>query len=95
LADIFELPIAKGRASVECRFHDLRDTGCTRMPEAGVPFSAVATIMRMERGHYGTHGEALRTHRAGSATCAWRIRAERYNNAILKTTTGADPSDFD
>jgi integrase len=36
---------AKVRASVSCRFHDLRHTGCTRMLEAGVPFSVVATIM--------------------------------------------------
>jgi len=36
---------AKIRAKVQCRFHDLRHTGCTRMLEAGVPFSVVATIM--------------------------------------------------
>ena len=36
---------AKKRAKVQCRFHDLRHTGCTRMLEAGVPFSVVATIM--------------------------------------------------
>ena len=54
---------AKIRAGVSCRFHDLRHTGCTRMLEAGVPFSVVATIMgwspsttvRMTRryGHIG------------------------------------------
>ena len=54
---------AKTRARVSCRFHDLRHTGCTRMLEAGVPFSVVATIMgwspsttvRMSRryGHIG------------------------------------------
>jgi integrase len=54
---------AKTRAKVRCRFHDLRHTGCTRMLEAGVPFSVVATIMgwsastavRMSRryGHIG------------------------------------------
>jgi integrase len=54
---------AKARACVTCRFHDLRHTGCTRMLEAGVPFSVVATIMgwspsttvRMSRryGHIG------------------------------------------
>jgi integrase len=54
---------AKVRAGVTCRFHDLRHTGCTRMLEAGVPFSVVATIMdwspsttvRMSRryGHIG------------------------------------------
>ena len=36
---------AKARAGVRCRFHDLRHTGCTRMLEAGVPFSVVASIM--------------------------------------------------
>jgi integrase len=54
---------AKTRAGISCRFHDLRHTGCTRMLEAGVPFSVVATIMgwspsttvRMSRryGHIG------------------------------------------
>ena len=54
---------AKTCAGVSCRFHDLRHTGCTRMLEAGVPFSVVATIMgwspsttvRMPRryGHIG------------------------------------------
>jgi integrase len=54
---------AKIRAAVSFRFHDLRHTGCTRMLEAGVPFSVVATIMgwspsttvRMARryGHIG------------------------------------------
>jgi integrase len=54
---------AKVRARVSCRFHDLRHTGCTRMLEAGIPFSVVATIMgwspsttvRMSRryGHIG------------------------------------------
>ncbi len=36
---------AKIRAGVKCRFHDLRHTGCTRMLEAGVPFSVVAVVM--------------------------------------------------
>jgi integrase len=36
---------AKIRAGVQCRFHDLWHTGCTRMLEAGVPFSVVASIM--------------------------------------------------
>ncbi|MGH9697898.1 MAG: site-specific integrase [Candidatus Acidiferrales bacterium] len=54
---------AKIRSGISCRFHDLRHTGCTRMLEAGVPFSVVATIMgwspsttvRMARryGHIG------------------------------------------
>lgn len=36
---------ARACAGIHCRFHDLRHTGCTRMLEAGVPFSVVATIM--------------------------------------------------
>jgi len=56
---------AKERAGVVCRFHDLRHTACTRMLEAGVPFSVVATIMgwspstavRMSR-RYGHIGQA-------------------------------------
>ncbi|MGO4885147.1 MAG: tyrosine-type recombinase/integrase [Bryobacteraceae bacterium] len=36
---------AKKRAGVQCRFHDLRHTGCTRMLEAGVAFSVLATLM--------------------------------------------------
>jgi integrase len=56
---------AKIRAGVQCRFHDVRHTGCTRMLEAGVPFSVVATIMgwsastavRMAR-RYGHIGQA-------------------------------------
>jgi integrase len=56
---------AKVRAGVSCRFHDLRHTGCTRMLEAGVPFSVIATIMgwspsttvRMAR-RYGHIGQA-------------------------------------
>ena len=51
-------------AGVSCRFHDLRHTGCTRMLEAGVPLSVVATIMgwspsatvRMA-SHYGHVGQ--------------------------------------
>ena len=56
---------AKERAKVACRFHDLRHSACTRMLEAGVPFSVVATIMgwspstavRMAR-RYGHIGQA-------------------------------------
>jgi integrase len=60
---------AKIRAGVSCRFHDLRHTGCTRMLEAGVPFSVVATIMgwspsttvRMAR-RYGHIGQTAQRH---------------------------------
>jgi integrase len=60
---------AKKRAGVHCRFHDLRHTGCTRMLEAGVPFSVVASIMgwsasttvRMAKryGHIGDRAQRL------------------------------------
>jgi integrase len=36
---------ARDRAGVQCRFHDLRHTGCTRMLEAGVPFPVLAMVM--------------------------------------------------
>ncbi len=36
---------AKERAGVQCRFHDLRHTGCTRMLEAGTPFPVLAALM--------------------------------------------------
>jgi integrase len=60
---------AKTRAGVSCRFHDLRHTGCTRMLEAGIPFSVVATIMgwspsttvRMSR-RYGHIGQSAQRH---------------------------------
>jgi Phage integrase family len=39
------LEAAKIRAGVRCRFRDVRHTGCTRMLEAGAPFSVVATII--------------------------------------------------
>ena len=52
---------AKIRAGVQSRLHDLRHTGCTRMLEAGVPFSGIATI---QREHNRTNGEAVRAYRA-------------------------------
>jgi integrase-like protein len=54
---------------VQCRFHDLRHTGCTRMLEAGVSFPVLAVLMgwspattvRMAK-RYGHIGQAaLRT----------------------------------
>lgn len=36
---------ARKRAGVDCRFHDLRHTGCTRMLDAGVSHPVVAEIM--------------------------------------------------
>jgi integrase len=36
---------AKASAGVECRFHDLRHTACTRLLERAVPLSVVASIL--------------------------------------------------
>jgi integrase len=57
---------AKRQAGVTCRFHDLRHTACTRMLEAGVPFSVVAAVLgwspattiRMAK-RYGHMGQAV------------------------------------
>jgi integrase len=37
--------IARKRSGVQCRFHDLRHTACTRLLEGGVPFAILASIM--------------------------------------------------
>ena len=37
--------LAKGRCNVRCRLHDLRHTACTRMLEAGVPLTVIASIL--------------------------------------------------
>jgi integrase len=34
-----------GNLQLQCRFHDLRHTACTRLLEGGVPYPIVATIM--------------------------------------------------
>jgi integrase len=36
---------ARARAGVNCRFHDLRRKGCTRMLKAGTPFPVLAALM--------------------------------------------------
>ena len=54
---------AKNRAKVQCRFHDLRHTGCTRMLEAGVTISRARNDNGLESGNHSPYGEALRTHR--------------------------------
>lgn len=74
---------AKKRAGVECRFHDLRHTGCTRMLEAGVPFAVVAEVMgwsastaiRMAKryGHIGQSAriQAMQALELGSRAQNW------------------------
>ena len=58
---------AKKRAGVTCRFHDLRHTGCTRMLEAGVPFSVRKRLYGLECKHRSSHGETVRTHQTHSS----------------------------
>ncbi|MGH9348766.1 MAG: tyrosine-type recombinase/integrase [Vicinamibacterales bacterium] len=41
---------AKARAGVECRFHDLRHTACTRLLERGASLPIVASIMGWSAG---------------------------------------------
>jgi integrase len=36
---------ASKRSKIQCRFHDLRHTACTRLLEGGVPFALLAQIM--------------------------------------------------
>jgi integrase len=55
---------AKKRAGVECRWHDMRHTGCTHLLDSGASYSVVAEIMgwststavRMIREVYGHVG---------------------------------------
>lgn len=72
---------AKKQAKVSCRFHDLRHTGCSRMLEAGVPFSVVATIMGWSAGT--TVRMAKRYGHIGHI-------ARREAMEKLSTTTGID-----
>ena len=54
---------AKQQASVQCRFHDLRHTACTRLLERGVILARRGIDHGLERQHHGQDGEALRPHR--------------------------------
>ena len=59
---------ARTRAAVQCRFHDLGHTGCTRMLEGGTPFPVLAALMgwspattiRMAKRHGHIGQDALR-----------------------------------
>lgn len=60
---------AKRAAKVECRFHDLRHTACTRLLERGTPLPVVAAIfgwsagtaakMAKRYGHIGTNARRV------------------------------------
>ena len=81
---------AKIRAKVQCRFHDLRHTGCTRMLEAGVPFPVLAMLMgwsaattiRMAK-RYGHIGQAaLRKAVEAISPPAPAVSAESTENPV-------------
>ena len=85
---------AKIRAGAQCRFHDLRHMGCTRMLEAGVPFSVVATIMGWSAsttvcmskryGHMGYSAQWL----AVEALCEPVFEADGAQNGAQSETAG-------
>ena len=80
---------AKKRSNVQCRFHDLRHTGCTRMLEAGVSFPVLASLMgwspattiRMAK-RYGHIGHtALRSAVEAIADRGTAIKTDHQNQA--------------
>jgi integrase len=87
---------AKAKAAVDCRFHDLRHTACTRMLERGASLPIVASIMgwspsttaKMAKryGHIGSQ-----VQRAVLDTLANSPRAARHP----ADTHGLGPSDVE
>jgi len=88
---------AKKRAGVQCRFHDLRHTGCTRMLEGGVPFPVVSDVMgwspstaiRMAK-RYGHIGNAARREAVDKLSSS----TENYSEGAQKWAqfSGVNPS---
>jgi len=74
---------AKTRSRVQCRFHDLRHTACTRMLEKAVPFSVVAMIMGWSSAT--TVRMAKRYGHIGHA--ALRTAVEAMSSAVKPATT--------
>ena len=70
---------AKAAAKVQCRFHDLRHTACTRLLERGIPLPVVASILRVERRDDGKDGETLRSYRL-RRTASCRSGTRRFGN---------------
>jgi integrase len=76
---------AKLRAGVECRFHDLRHSGCTHLLEAGVSINDLTEIMgwststaiRMVRDVYGHVGPAARRQAMDKLEVFLTARSER------------------
>ena len=93
---------AKIRAKVQCRFRDLRHTGCTRMLEAGVPFPVLATLMgwspattvRMAKryGHIGQ--KALRTAVEAISSAAQPATSASTKNAEIHSGSFDNPFDL-
>jgi integrase len=80
---------ARERAGLTCRFHDLRHTACTRMPESGTPLSVVATIMgwspsttvRMSR-RYGHIGQAAQLEAVQSLNSAGSCKSDNFEGEV-------------
>lgn len=89
-------------ANVQCRFHDLRHTGCTRMLEAGVPFQVVAELMgwspattiRMAKryGHIGK--ESLRSAVNSIAAAAEKLTQKPGNQTEIEAGSFDNPFDL-
>jgi len=81
---------AKKEAGVHCRFHDLRHTACTRMLEAGKPFSVVASVMGWSPAttvlmskRYGHMGQVAQRE-AVDAICKLDYRPHESGEKIAK-----------
>jgi integrase len=79
---------ARKRAGVQCRFHDLRHTGCTRMLDAGVPHPVVAEIMGWSTS------TAIRMIKEvyGHVSLETRKRAMEQVQAFMQAQAVADPA---
>jgi integrase len=93
---------ARADAKVQCRFHDLRHTGCTRMLEAGVPFQVVAELMgwspattiRMAKryGHIGK--ESLRSAVNSIAAAAQKLTQKSADQPEIRADSFDNPFDL-
>lgn len=91
---------ARERAKVSCRWHDLRHTACTRMLEAGAPFSVVATIMgwspstavRMSR-RYGHIGQAAQREAVKALEAAQPKQDARAADDAVRDETAREDAD--
>ncbi len=84
---------AKKRAGVQCRFHDLRHTGCTRMLEAGVAFSVLATLMGWSAAT--TVRMAKRYGHIGQTALRSAVEAISAARPVEKEDEGKTPGSFE